>query len=441
LKQDDGYTGLCRKLLDMAGATVGDEVIVITRRGEYRGTLMMRYELGGQDRIVLKLSNGYNIGVKVWDDSRIVRVSRSTPPSFKASHHISQASDLPKVAIISTGGTIASRVDYRTGGVRPALSASDLLTVVPELSEIAQISAEVLMSIYSENMTAKHWSMIAEKVDETIRKGVDGVVVAHGTDTMGYTAAALSFALQKPPVPVVLVGSQRSSDRPSSDAALNLVAAVDIAARSPVAEVGVCMHYSHSDDVIAFHRGTRVVKLHTSSRNAFRSVNAQPLALWVGSDLKILAENYNGRNSGGYRFSPSFDDRAVLIKYHPSLRPAVLEILRERLGLRGFILEGTGLGHVSSAYIDVLKSLRESGIFVGMTSQCRNGRVNMLVYDNGRDLMKAGVVPLDDMISETALVKLMWLLARLGEDADPEEVAKHMLTNYVGEIHGRSIPE
>ena len=439
MEQDDGYTGVCRKLLDMAGVKVGDEIVVINRNGEYRGTLMMRYQLGAQDRIVLKLSNGYNIGVKVGDDSKVVRLSRATPPSFKAIAPPTQARGLPKVTIISTGGTIASRVDYRTGGVRPALSATDLLTVVPELSEIAEISAEVLMSIYSENMTTKHWTMIAEKVDEKIRAGYDGVVIAHGTDTMGYTAAALSFALQKPPIPIVLVGSQRSSDRPSSDAALNLVAAVDVAARSPIAEVGVCMHYSTSDDVIAFHRGTRVVKLHTSSRYAFNSVNAQPLALWQPTGLKILAENYHRRNGGEYSFQPRFDDRAVLIKYHPSLRPEILEILWEKLGLRGFIIEGTGLGHVSSAYIDVLKSLRDGGVFVGMTSQCRNGRVNMMVYDNGRDLMKAGVVPLDDMISETALVKLMWLLARF-DDAGPDEIAKHMLANYVGEVGGRSLP-
>ncbi|MEM4297575.1 MAG: asparaginase domain-containing protein, partial [Nitrososphaerota archaeon] len=175
LELDAGYTGICRRLLNEAAASVGDEIIVVTRRGEYRGTLLMRYEMGAQDRIVLKLANGYNIGVKVWEDSRVIRIAKSTPPAFRPVHPLPALGELPKVAIVSTGGTIASRIDYRTGGVRPALSASDLLTVVPELSQIAQISTEVLMSIYSENMTAQHWTVIAEKVDELIRSGVDGV--------------------------------------------------------------------------------------------------------------------------------------------------------------------------------------------------------------------------------------------------------------------------
>jgi glutamyl-tRNA(Gln) amidotransferase subunit D len=417
---------------------VGDEVLVATRKGEYRGFLMMRYELGAADHIVLKLANGYNIGVRVWEDSKLVKLSETRPPSFRVVEPPPPNTELPHVAVISTGGTIASRVDYRTGGVRPALTASDLLSVVPELSQIARISAEVLMSIYSENMTASHWTRIAERVDTLLRSDIEGVVVAHGTDTMGYTAAALSFALQHTPKPVVLVGSQRSSDRPSSDAALNLVAAVNIAARSPIAEVGVCMHRGHSDDVIAFHRGVRVVKLHTSSRSAFKSINGEPLAFWSRAGLKILVGDYHRRGEGDYRFMQGFDERALLLKFHPSMSPEVLEILRERLGLRGVVLEGTGLGHVSSSFIPTLRRLTADGVFVGMTSQCRHGRVDMLVYDNGRDLLRAGVVPLDDMLSETALVKLMWVLARA---SDFEEVKRLMTTNLVGEMGGRSMPE
>ncbi|GBC69173.1 L-asparaginase 1 [archaeon HR01] len=435
---DGGYTGLCRRLISEAGASIGDEVLVVTRKGEYRGFLMMRYELGAADHIVLKLANGYNIGVKVWDDSRVVKLSESRPPSFRAVEPPPPDPGLPHVAVISTGGTIASRVDYRTGGVRPALTASDLLSAVPELSGIARISAEVLMSIYSENMNPRNWALMAERVDSLLRSDVDGVVIAHGTDTMGYSAAALSFVLQQPPKPVVLVGSQRSSDRPSSDAALNLVAAVDIAAKAPIAEVGVCMHLGHSDDVIAFHRGVRVVKLHTSSRSAFKSVNCEPLALWTRSGLKIQAEKYHRRGGDDYRFMPGFDERALLLKFYPGMSPEVLEVLRERLCLRGVVLEGTGLGHVSSSFIPTLKRLRDEGVFVGMTSQCRYGRVDMLVYDNGRDLLRAGVVPLDNMLAETALVKLMWVLARAEEY---EEVKRLMATNLVGEMGGRSMPE
>ena len=440
MSQLQGYSGKAKQLLERAGVKIGDEIRVVSGKGEMRGILMARYELADPDYIVIKLRNGYNVGIRVADGVKVEKIADAEAPAFRPPPPPAMKPNLPRVAIVSTGGTIASRVDYRTGGVRAALSAADLLSIVPELADIAQISAEILFSVYSENLTISHWRAMAEKVNDLIRSGEDGVVIAHGTDTMGYTAAALSFALQNPPIPVVLVGAQRSSDRPSSDAATNLIAAVDTAANAPFGEVVVCMHKWHSDDTIAIHRGVRVVKLHTSSRDAFKSINAEPLAFRTKAGLVINDSRFNKRGSDNYQFSPTFDDRAMLVKFYPGMPPETLQILREKLRIRGFILEGTGLGHVSSSFIPVARQLVEEGVFIGMTSQCKFGRVNMYVYDNGRDLMRAGITPLDDMLAETALVKLMWSLGKLGENADREAVAELMTRNLVGEMNNRSMP-
>ncbi|MEM3581382.1 MAG: Glu-tRNA(Gln) amidotransferase subunit GatD, partial [Candidatus Bathyarchaeia archaeon] len=270
-----GYKGLALEILQSIGAEVGD-LIRITKAGQvYEGILIPRSEYGDDRHIVIKLRSGYNIGVRLTPNAKVEKVGRGEKPAFVAPPLPEQNPALPNVAIISTGGTIASRVDYRTGAVRPALSASDLYSVVPELADIARIDAQILFSLYSENITPVHWTEMAKTVAEKIAESVDGVVIAHGTDTMGYSAAALSFALQNLPVPVVFVGSQRSADRPSSDAATNLTGAVLAAARAPFAEVAVAMHETVSDTSIVLHRGTRVRKCHTSRRDAFKSVNAQ----------------------------------------------------------------------------------------------------------------------------------------------------------------------
>ncbi len=434
-----GYSGIIKELLERENVSVGDEVEVVSNGRRYRGILMVRYELADPKHITLKLPNGYNIGIRVTESTTISKISAGVKPTFVRLPKPQTVSDLPNVVIISTGGTIASRVEYRTGAVRPALDANDLLAIIPELVEIANINTEALYNVFSENVRIQHWIGMAEAIDRFIRKSIDGVVLTHGTDTMGYTAAALSFALQRPPIPIVLVGAQRSSDRPSSDAATNLIAAVATAARAPFGEVVVAMHKWHSDDVIAIHRGTRVIKLHTSSRDAFRSVNSQPIAYYQHGELKIVANDLNPRGSSEYIYKPKFDERAFLIKFFPSMKPDILTILAEK-GTKGFIIEGTGLGHVSSDWVPVIRELTKDGIFIGMTSQCKFGRVNMNVYDSGRDLQKAGVVPLDDMLSEVALVKLMWTFGNLADGAELDEVKKLMLTNIAGEIYSRSLP-
>jgi len=422
--------------LESAGVEVGDEVEVRVGEDVYRGILMARYELAEPGFIVIKLPNGYNIGIRSSEKVSIRRIAASRKPGFRPPPRPQGAPGLPRVVVVSTGGTIASRVDYRTGGVRAALTAEDLLSIVPELADLADLDAKILFQIYSEDMTPDHWNAMAIEADKLIRDGVDGVVIAHGTDTMGYSAAALSFALQKPPIPIVFVGAQRSSDRPSSDAATNLIAAVRVAGHAPFAEVCVSMHAWHSDTVIAIHRGTRVRKMHTSSRDAFKSINCEPIAYVIDGEVKLNSSGLNPRGSGEYRFEPGFSRDAALIKFYPGMPSELLEIMYER-GYRGVVLEGTGLGHVSSRLIPTVKDLVDRGMFIGMTSQCIYGRVNMRVYDTGRYLLKAGVTPLGDMLPETAYVKLCWALARA---RDVEEVRRLMLTPLAGELGARSLP-
>ena len=433
-----GYRGEALELLKQVKATVGDILRVTKDNETYEGILIPRSEYGDDAHIVIKLKTGYNIGIQITPTTKIEKTGAGTKPTFIAAPLPQQKTNLPKVTIISTGGTIASRVDYRTGAVRPALSASDLYSVVPELSDIATIDAEILFSLFSENITCKNWTELAKAVANRIKKGEDGVVIAHGTDTMGYTAAALSFALQDLPVPVILVGSQRSADRPSSDAATNLTGAVTAAARAPFAEVTLAMHATSSDKAIVLHRGTKVRKCHTSRRDTFKSVNTEPLAKVENGNINMLTQNYRKRDtSRKLVLKPDFEEKVSLLKFHPSFNPEIIDHLVSK-GYKGIVLEGTGLGHVSHQCIASVRNAVEKRVIVAMASQCIWGRVDMNVYNTGRDLLNAGVIPLEDMLSETALVKLMWTL---GQPRKPEEARKLLTTNMAGEIAPRTLSE
>ncbi len=426
------YRGDAYRLLESRGAKVGDRIVVKTRDNEYRGILMPRYELADDTHLVIKLGNGYNIGVSIdrivsirlderREDKEVVE-ARGEDKEGKGEEGergrggsvIERNSTRARLALVSTGGTIASRIDYRTGGVRAVLTAEELYSIVPELSSIAVIDAEVLMQEYSENLTPMHWSIMAEKVTEKIYKGYDGIVITHGTDTMHYTSSALSFALQDLPVPVVLVGAQRSSDRPSSDAATNLIGASLFAATADASGVFIAMHKGKSDDRVALHIGTRVRKNHTSSRDAFESIDIEPIAV-VDIDSKRIEMlesdcNVRGRDKSRRPIVRSrFDEHVALIKFYPGFDPSMIEYLISK-GYRGLVLEGTGLGHVSKRCFNAIKDAIDSKMLVCMTSQCIWGRLRMTVYETGRDLLSMGVVPLD-MLPETALVKVMWVLA------------------------------
>jgi glutamyl-tRNA(Gln) amidotransferase subunit D len=431
-----GYKGLALEVLRSVGADVGDLIRITKGSQVYEGILIPRSEYGDDKHIVIKLQSGYNIGVRLTPDAKVEKIGRGEKPTFVAPPLPEQNPALPRVSIISTGGTIASRVDYRTGAVRPALTASDLYSIVPELADIARIDAQILFSLYSENITPIHWTEMAKTVAEKIEKGVDGVVIAHGTDTMGFSAAALSFALQNLPVPVIFVGSQRSADRPSSDAATNLTGAVLAAAKAPFAEVAVAMHENISDTSIILHRGTRVRKCHTSRRDAFKTVNDTPLARIMESNIVMLSNDYRRRDpTRKLVVKPNFSDKVALVKFYPGINPAIIDWYVDN-GYKAIVLEGTGLGHVAKTLFQPIKRAVDEGVTVAMASQCIWGRVNMNVYETGRDLLALGVVPLEDMLAETATVKLMWIY---GQTDDPEEAKRLLKTNIAGEFSLRTI--
>jgi len=428
-----GYRGPSLGVLQEAGVQVGD-VVELDVGGELvKGTVVPRYQYNDDSHLVIKLKSGYNVGISVSRISSVKRVSAGERPAF-----VSQApkprSDLPEVAILGTGGTIASRVDYRTGAVHPAISSEDLYSLMPELSDIAVVKPEIVLTVYSENLEPGDWQKIAEKVSEAVSRGVRGVVVTTGTDTMGYTAAALSFALRGIPVPVFVVGSQRSSDRPSSDAYLNLIGAVSMAVSADLSGVYLSMHADTSDDRLAVHRGTRVRKNHTSARDAFQSIGVDPVAFWTRSGIESIATDAPKRGKGGFVAEPRFEQDVALVKFYPSMSTASLEAMAQK-GLKGLIIEGSGLGHLNRKNIPTIKRLMDSGGVVCMTTQCIWGRVDMNVYDTGRDLLSAGVIPLEDMLAETALTKLMWVLAN---SRSPDEAKELMLKNLVGETTERS---
>jgi glutamyl-tRNA(Gln) amidotransferase subunit D len=432
-----GYRGEALEAIKKAGCEVGDIIRITADDKTYEGILIPRSEYGDDTHVVVKLKSGYNIGVRLTPNVKIEKIGKGAKPSFAAPPLPEQRPDLPKVVIMSTGGTIASRVDYRTGAVRSALSASDLYGVVPELADLAQVDTQILFSLYSENITQNHWTEIARTVAQHIAEGAKGVVIAHGTDTMAYTAAALSFALQNLPVPVIVVGAQRSSDRPSSDAATNLIGAVKAAAYGPFAEVVIAMHETVADTAIAFNRGTKVRKCHTSRRDTFKPVNASPIARATDQGLTMLTEEYRKRDPAcKLVLKPEFSEKVALVKFYPGLDPEIIDWYVEK-GVKGILLEGSGLGHVSKFCFDAITRAVDRGVVVALASQCIWGRVNMNVYDTGRDLLELGVIPCDDMFPETALVKLMWVL---GQTTDAEEAKKLLKTNLAGEFAPRTLP-
>ena len=442
-----GYKEKSKELLGRAEITVGDTVTIKTYDKQITGILMPRYESADKNHIVIKLKNGYNIGFridKIQSITKIVDSFQQSSAGYKIHDSIKNNDKRahPKIALLGTGGTIASKVDYRTGGVTPALSASEIYASVPELANYAYVEPEVVLKEYSENLNPAHWTIIANKIKEKVTSGeYKGILVSHGTDTMHYTAAALSFALQNLPIPVVLVGAQRSSDRPSSDAALNLIGAAIFALKSLLAGVFVCMHANLSDDLVACHLGTRVRKNHTSKRDAFESIDGMPIALIRGeiveSQLQQAGHKLKKRddNTDGFVVKPNFDRRVVLLKYYPGFNPKLIAYASES-DCRAIILEGTGLGHVGKDCFPQIRKAVESGILVFMTSQCIWGRTRMTVYETGRDLLDIGVISLSDMLAETATVKAMWALAN---SKDVKSAAKLMQENIANEI-SMSIP-
>jgi len=424
------YTGLVGKLLEASGAELGDVIEVWIGEVVQSGILMPHHDFSSPSIVTLKLPNGYNIGVRVDKDAKVKVVSKKEAKDHRAFTLPSDASK-KDVAVISTGGTIASYVDYRTGAVHPAISAEELVFSVPELMDLCNVRAKVLYSILSENMKVSHWQGLARAVAHELNSGAVGVIVPHGTDTMGFSSAALAFMLRNLTGPVVCVGAQRSSDRPSSDAIMNLLAATRLCVDSDLGEVCVLMHGESSDSYCLAHRGTKVRKMHSSRRDAFRSVNAEPIARIDGPSMTFMSE-YQKRSPGPVELKDKMDGRASMLHFYPGFEAAHFDLIAQNV--KGIVVAGTGLGHISEEIVGSVKRAVKDGVHVYVTTQCLYGSVNLNVYSTGRDMLVAGAVPLADMLPETAYVKLMWAM---GQAESPEEVRKIMLTNIAGEMSSR----
>jgi len=437
-----GYEGALRDLLEMRGAAVGCRVRLVLKEGAIiDGILMPKHEFSAPNTIIVKLGNGYNIGISIervesFEVVECIHRTAKEGPEGKATRR----SGMPLTKIIGCGGTIASRVEYETGAVKPAMTPKDLLEIVPELLDLTDVDSSVLFNILSEDMTPNHWKQIVVEVYRAIESGYDGIVVTHGTDTMSYSASAVAFAVQNLPQPVVFVGAQRSSDRPSTDAALNLVGAVITALKAPFGEVVVAMHATPSDTFVLAHRGVKVRKMHSSRRDAFQSINDKPLAKvdLLSRELQVINSRYLPRRKREeVVLKPDFDTKVAIVKAYPGFQSEIIDILVDR-GFHGIVIEGTGLGHIGSYTFESIKRAVENGVAVVMTTQTLFGRVNMNVYTTGRKLLQLGVIPGEDMLPEVAFVKLSWVLA---QTRDLAEVRKLMLTNMVYEINPRHTPD
>lgn len=396
----------------------GDRVRVETDDRVYEGVFLPSSD---EKQVVVKMDDGYNVGVERRNATVEVLEKGERGDETDDDFELEEKKDLPTVSLISTGGTIASTVDYRTGAVTARFDAEDVLRAVPELAGLANYRGRVVSNILSENMTPGRWEELAEAVHEEIQNGADGVVVMHGTDTMAYSASALAFAVDTP-VPVVFVGSQRSADRPSSDNVVNAVCAVE-ASKSDVAEVLVCMHTNETDRRCTLHRGTRVRKAHTSRRDAFETVGRKPLGYVDYEEREVVTRReHTERGETEPSVRASFDENVQHVKFVPGKDASVLDSNAD-----GVVIEGTGLGHTHTEWIDEIED--HDGV-VAMTSQCTEGRVCDRVYDTGRDLLDAGVVEAEDTLPGTAYVKMMWVLENTD---DPREAMKDSLEGEVTE--------
>ncbi|WP_461636541.1 Glu-tRNA(Gln) amidotransferase subunit GatD [Labilibaculum euxinus] len=407
-----GYKGMALDTLKKYSVRVWGKTHIVTTRGKFDGTILPRAENDDDQHIVLKIITGYNIGINVTTIKEMKETGYKKANYKVPEKEFPYTDGQPAVKLFGTGGTIASRLDYRTGAVIPAFSPGELYGSVPELADICNLSTEKVFAVFSENMGPKQYISLAIAIGKEIENGIDGIIIAHGTDTLHHTAAALTYMVQDSPVPIVLVGSQRSSDRPSSDAALNLMHSAVAAGHGDIAEVMVCMFGPTSDEYGFLHRGTRVRKMHSSYRSTFRTLGDTPLATITRKGVKPIKKQYNHRRKDrNVKILPYFEEKVTILYYYPNMQPDIIDALVD-CGYKGIIIAGTGLGHVNKPVYPALKRAVEKGVHIFMTVQTLWGYTHMFVYDTGRDLLSMGIVPLDNMLPEVAYIKLGWTLGQ-----------------------------
>jgi glutamyl-tRNA(Gln) amidotransferase subunit D len=430
-----GYRGEAKKLLEQKELGVWDVIKVTTNKTTLEGIILPRAEFSAPNYIEIKLDNNYNVGINISEISKIEKIGEKEAKYKIPEKKFPVNNKLPKVRLLGTGGTVASRLDYTTGAVIPSFTPGELFSTVPELADICNLECEMVFEILSENMKYEYWQKLAEKIKEAANSGLDGIMIGHGTDTMSYTSAALSFMLKNLSIPVVITGSQRSSDRPSSDAALNLINSATVAT-SDIAEVVVCMLGSSSHDYGLIHRGTLVRKMHSSLRNTFRTIDDLPLGMVSNGKIRMFKNDYKRKNKGETIVKSDFEKKVALIYFYPGMENEQIDLFIDK-GYKGIVFAGTGLGHVSTNTYNSIKRAIEEGITILMTTQTLHGFVGMNVYSTGRELQNIGVIPGRNLLPEVGYVKLGWVL---GQTSDPEEIKELLLTNIAGEFIERELP-
>jgi len=428
------YSDKILELFEEKDIEIGDKI----KASEREGKLMPKPESGNPDTVLLKDESGYNIGV----DPENVELVEKIESEEREKKEVQHSDDRPDILVLHTGGTIASRVSYEKGGVEPAFDPEDLVEMYPELDEEVNIHSDVIAQMLSEDMEPEHWQKIAEEIDN-VKDDYDGIIVGHGTDTMSYTGAALSFMLQGLDTGVILVGSQRSSDRPSSDAAMNMHCASKFLTETDFTGIGICMHASTNDTVCNILPAQKARKMHTSRRDAFEPVNERPLG-YVDYNTDDVTTNFEQDNNE-YEKSTELNKDVGWLRIRPGMRPEEVDFVIEQ-DYDGVIVEGTGLGHMpvnafdenTQHHAEILEKLEElsDDTLVVMASQCLNGRVDMDVYSAGLKIQEAGVIGAEDMHPELAYVKLMW---SLGQSDDLEEAEEFFLQDVNGELVERSV--
>jgi len=422
--------------MEVKEVNIGDKVELRTSEKIWEGTILQSYD---SETILLKLESGYNIGIKERDILDI-KIKEKQTTEGKKEIQVSVNEKLPNIAMIITGGTISSRLDPKTGGVI-STDAEEILNISPEIREVCNIiRIEKPFMKWSENMGYKDWKVLAETTATLLNEDrISGVIITHGTDFLHYSSSALSFMLGKLNKPVALTYSQRSIDRGSTDAALNLICAAKYAV-SDIAEVAIVGHKDLNDDVCIAMPGTKVRKLHTSRRDTYKVVNSEPFAEISKKDFKIL-RGFNARdNSKKVEADTKFEHRIALVQITPGQDPNILEWYNQ-MGYKGIVLELTGIGQVPSQqaennWLPTIKRLVEKGMVICGAPQTIYGRLNLNVYSAGRDLLKTGLIPLEDILPETAFVKLGWVLGHSSWIRD-KKIKQKLLENFAGEFNNR----
>jgi len=440
--------------MEKTKAVSGDYVEIHLTKLIYSGILLESPDTE-KGVVLLKLDSGYNIGFNKKDILKI-EVLKELRKKEIGNIEVKKNSEKPNVALVITGGTIASSLNPKTGGVHALQKPEDFFKFYPELfKKVNVVKVETPFTKMSEDMDSKDWQKIAKVVVNLLNdSNIKGVIITHGTDTLHYTSSALSFFIRDLNKPVVLTYSQRSIDRASSDADLNLQCAA-VTAISDIAEVSLVGHASSNDDFCYAMPGTKVRKLHTSRRDAFKVVNAKPFAKIFPDKIERISE-WKIRNKNKAKLDAKFEEKVALVKIYPGQNPDILDYYVKKK-YKGIVLELTGLGQAPTrksrnSWTQKLKEIQKKGIVVCAVSQCIFGRVNPLVYSNGREILETGVIYLEDMLSETALVKLGWVLGHgqginslpASSKSQSKEWSKYhkwvkekMLENFANEINYR----